>query len=396
MTAITPATRKTGWQGQVGKQGTTSVPGQSTIQYPKVVDTANRPNAATLRFSPYAWAKFKYLRDKGSTEVAAFGISELDDPLAMIDILMIKQEASAAHVEFDDEAVSHFFEDQHELGRKPAQFARVWLHTHPGNCATPSGTDENTFTRVFGGCDWAVMAILARGGDLTARLRYNKSVRAEFQIKVEVDYSLPFGASDHEAWDKEYDNTLEIDTWVSTAGYGQWGQWGHWNNPDWNDHTPGIHHQNWKSPYANQGNREVGVHSQTPSARSIGFHAGPSINSVTVVDETQDELNSDIPEIDETYWTLETELKDQKPEDRIELLRQLQIGSDEIGDYVCHYDAEGTLIAELNPALFEPLDEIENNLLEPSNGGFTDQASTEDFVGVEELIMDGFKDEHLK
>ena len=57
----------------------------------------------------------------------------------------------------DDEAVSVFFEDQVDLGRKPEQFFRLWCHTHPGDSPDPSSIDEETFARVFGRCDWAVM-----------------------------------------------------------------------------------------------------------------------------------------------------------------------------------------------------------------------------------------------
>src|SRR5947209_14095353 len=48
------------------------------------------------------------------------------------------------------------------LFRSLEQFARLFMHTHPGNSPQPSATDEETFARVFGRCDWAVMFILAR------------------------------------------------------------------------------------------------------------------------------------------------------------------------------------------------------------------------------------------
>ena len=38
-----------------------------------------------LRFTPYAWAKLRFLRDVGETEVGGFGISRADDPLLVED-----------------------------------------------------------------------------------------------------------------------------------------------------------------------------------------------------------------------------------------------------------------------------------------------------------------------
>ena len=65
-------------------------------------------------------------------------------------------------------------------------------------------TDEETFDRVFGRADWAMMFILANGGQSFARLRYNVGPRAEFEIPVSVDFTRPFGGCNHDAWKREY------------------------------------------------------------------------------------------------------------------------------------------------------------------------------------------------
>src|SRR4051812_9818950 len=101
-------------------------------------------------------------------------------------------------------AVANFFDDQVDAGRRPESFGRLWLHTHPGNSPEPSITDEETFSRVFGRSDWAVMFILARGGQTYARLRYNVGPGAEFKLPVEVDFSRPFNGTTFEAWQDEY------------------------------------------------------------------------------------------------------------------------------------------------------------------------------------------------
>jgi proteasome lid subunit RPN8/RPN11 len=157
-----------------------------------------------LRFSPTAWAKLLFLRDVGTTEIGAFGITPLDDLLYVEDVRLVRQTCDWAHVAFDDEAVANFFDEQVDQGRQPQQFGRIWVHTHPGHSAQPSGVDEETFQRVFGRSDWAVMFILARDGDCFARLRCNVGPGAEIELPVDVDYSRPFGASEVERWGEEY------------------------------------------------------------------------------------------------------------------------------------------------------------------------------------------------
>ncbi len=302
-----------------------------------------KPRIAALRFSPYAWAKFKYLRDKGSTEVAAFGIGLHDDPLAIIDIVAVEQQATAVTAEFDDIAVSNFFEDQVGLGRKPHQFARIWLHTHPGNCATPSGVDEATFTRVFGACDWAVMAVLACGGDLSARLRYNTGIRAEFQIKIEIDYSLEFEASNHEAWDLEYEKNVHREVFVSSFGRSG-AQFP--SNGAFHGHMPGRtmwdDNQDWKQLYEHD---DSYTQITSPRSRGIGAARMAEDDESNYDWDEQTAPNSD--DSPDTWWTLEEELDDKTPEERKAFLEGLDIDPVDVQDYICYYE-NGVLTCELN------------------------------------------------
>jgi hypothetical protein len=178
----------------------------------------------TLTFSARAWLKLLYLCHSVETEVGAFGISSADDLLYVEDILTVKQKCTIASVNFDDEAVADFFDEQVEAGRKPEQFARLWIHTHPGHSPEPSGLDEATFTRVFGRCNWAVMFILARGGATYCRLRVNgqsngqggmaqfNGVNLSSEIPVMVDHAtLPevLEELDIEAWRKELEANVQ-------------------------------------------------------------------------------------------------------------------------------------------------------------------------------------------
>lgn len=165
-----------------------------------------------------------YLRDAGPTEIGGFARSSSDDILLVEDIILVSQTCTATHVEFDDAAVADLFDEQVDAGRVPETFARIWTHTHPGSSAEPSGMDERTFSRVFGNCQWAVMFILARGGQTFARLRCNVGPGADVDLRVDVDFTVPFAGSDESTWQWEYDTfvrskpvELQIET-VPTLG----------------------------------------------------------------------------------------------------------------------------------------------------------------------------------
>lgn len=147
-----------------------------------------------------------FLRDAGDTEVGGFGICP-GDPLVVEDIQLVKQTCTWSTVSFDDESVADFFEHQVEQGLRPDQFARVWIHTHPGRSALPSHTDEDTFERVFGNTDWAVMFILACGGQTYARMRQSDQPE-ETLLETEVDFSLSFPHSDMGQWQQQYDDLV--------------------------------------------------------------------------------------------------------------------------------------------------------------------------------------------
>ena len=171
---------------------------------------SDRSDAPTLRFSPTAWAKLLFLRDAGDTEVGGFGISSADDLLLIEDVQLVRQVCDLASVSFDDDSVADFFDRQVDAGVSMARCGRVWLHTHPGDSPQPSMTDENTFARVFGRTEWALMFILARGGRSYARLRFHVGPGGDIELPVQVDYSRPFAASDHETWLADYQANVEF------------------------------------------------------------------------------------------------------------------------------------------------------------------------------------------
>lgn len=157
-----------------------------------------------MRFTPTAWSKLLFFRDRGDTEIGGFGLSAPNDLSLIIDIQLVEQDCTSATVSFRDDAVADFFDEQVDAGRKPDSFARCWLHTHPGRCPLPSVTDNETFERVFGRVNWAVMFIIARSGDTYARLRFNAGPGGEVALRVTIDYEADFAATDRTAWEQEF------------------------------------------------------------------------------------------------------------------------------------------------------------------------------------------------
>jgi hypothetical protein len=163
-----------------------------------------RPQAVSLRFSPYAWAKLLFLRDVGETEVGGFGLSSAEDLLFVEDVQLVRQSCSWSSVEFDDGAVADYFDARVEEGVTPEACGRIWIHTHPGSSATPSNTDEATFARVFGRNEWAVMFILAQNGSSYARLQFSAGPGGSIELAVSVDYATAFPATESDVWLDEY------------------------------------------------------------------------------------------------------------------------------------------------------------------------------------------------
>jgi hypothetical protein len=165
-----------------------------------------------LTFAPLAWLKLQFLCHFGETEVGGFGLSAGHDLLYVEDFVTVRQQATPLAVRFDDTAVADYFDASVDRGLHPSQFARLWCHTHPGASVTPSGTDETTFARRFGRCDWAVMFILGRAGNAYARLTFTAGPGAEVELPVEVDWpSWPECLSDPDRlselarqWQEEY------------------------------------------------------------------------------------------------------------------------------------------------------------------------------------------------
>lgn len=160
-----------------------------------------------LVFSWTAWSKLLAMLNFGDTEVGGFGITRKTDPLYVEEFQLLPQVSSVASVEFFEGDIQKFTWDMIDRNLDPENYFRVWIHTHPGQSPTPSGTDEETWRKVMGQAPWAVMFILAKGGSIYCRHRRGN---VETVIPVQVDYST----APNEWWSEYFDC---VDEWDFTT-----------------------------------------------------------------------------------------------------------------------------------------------------------------------------------
>jgi len=158
----------------------------------------------TLRFTAYAYAKLLWMRDRGDTEVAGYATTATNDPLLVTDFRLVKQKCTGASFELDPDDLVDDVECTLDAGLAPWQTHNILCHTHPGTSASPSGTDEKNFKNAFTSPDWAIMLIIAEGGEIYCRLKFNVGPGGTKNLKVSVDFSQEFQGSDPEAWETEY------------------------------------------------------------------------------------------------------------------------------------------------------------------------------------------------
>ena len=204
-----------------------------------------------LTFAPLAWLKLQFFCQAGTTEIGGFGISSARDLLYVQDFITVRQQDTLVTVCFDDAAVADYFDACVDHGINPSRCGRIWLHTHPGASVTPSGTDEETFARVFGACDWSVMFILGRTGHTYARLAFSAGPRGQILLPVQVDWSAwPEALLEKEnsleavvaGWRQEFADNIQVlsDRPIPLTGLGVAALF---NLADWRDWEPWWEHE---------------------------------------------------------------------------------------------------------------------------------------------------------
>ena len=145
-----------------------------------------------LRLTPYAWEKLLFMRDSLTTEVSGLAIADANDLLLVHDILIPRQEVTAASTKFDRshlaELTAELADPEGEYKLRVDQFMRVWIHTHPGMSPTPSPRDVETFYSKadFGAASWGVMLILGSQGRYHCAYRFTDAGGKNREVEVPV------------------------------------------------------------------------------------------------------------------------------------------------------------------------------------------------------------------
>jgi proteasome lid subunit RPN8/RPN11 len=129
-----------------------------------------------IKFTPYAYAKLIWMRDRGTTEVAGYATTGTNDPLLITDLRLIKQECTMVTFDLDPDDIVEDAERTLDMGLMPWQTHNILWHTHPGNSPNPSQPDEDNFVSAFSHPDWAIMFIVAEDGSTYCRLKMPKMV----------------------------------------------------------------------------------------------------------------------------------------------------------------------------------------------------------------------------
>lgn len=182
-----------------------------------------------LEIPQHIMLKLQAWRDMGTTEVTGFFITEKDNIFKVIDALIVKAKCTAATVDIDAEAIEQMYIEQSQKGIYPDQLM-IWWHTHPGNSATPSGTDEATFKSLGKDRTLNVMYILAQGGNEFAQVSVT-DIASQFMLKKSIEVEHPFTMWEDfptaEELKTQYDENVEIGYYAyNYAGYGTGGGYG--------------------------------------------------------------------------------------------------------------------------------------------------------------------------
>lgn len=211
---------------------TTIFPGFTTLSEYKSRPSQGGMDPAVMIWDMLPYLKLIWMRDRGGTEVGGYAVTKPEDPLHVVDFYLVNQECNSAFCKFDDLGVADYIADMAmgiKTGRPvlPDNSCAIWVHTHPGSSASPSGTDYQTFqSPAFNGRPWAVMFIIARQGEVSSRLRYNVGPLKDMPAVPVVDMNSWNPSRDllkcailHKEWEVEYKQLVHANPGVRVHGH---------------------------------------------------------------------------------------------------------------------------------------------------------------------------------
>jgi len=155
------------------------------------------------------------------------GVTPDPESLVVTDLIVPVQFDEPAWTEFCPSSLQDILEVWEGAGWEARQFMRVWIHSHPGTSAHPSGQDEAVFRETFGLFDWAVMAIAARGGDTYAKVQSTiRGLRLEQTIPFLFDMAPPYGvpADLDQQLERLYSANVRPKVWPKTETAKSWSE----------------------------------------------------------------------------------------------------------------------------------------------------------------------------
>ena len=176
-----------------------------------------------IHMTPHAFWHLQWMAQRTECELSSMGVLSIEKTgFTLVDVILVKQEVSIAHVDLD---MDWWAEKQVELfetrGIQPWQTS-VWLHTHPTGVERPSTTDEETMRESFGTWDFAVMIVLTKCGRFFARLDLNHDFgppEVAFRQRFSVEYDIEvlwteagdeqIGRDTLAAWEKEFQELVK-------------------------------------------------------------------------------------------------------------------------------------------------------------------------------------------
>jgi hypothetical protein len=130
-----------------------------------------------VRLAAAAYWHLQWLCHRTECEVSAMGVfAEGREDLLIEEFILVKQTVTEMTVSLDME---WWADKQAELfGERGIQPWRTscWAHTHPAGINRPSGVDDATMEKSFGGWDFALMLILTKAGVFYGRLEFQQEL----------------------------------------------------------------------------------------------------------------------------------------------------------------------------------------------------------------------------
>ena len=167
-----------------------------------------------LNFTAETWQQLNYMCKRCTHRDQVFRNHTSGGQAVVTDLWFPQQTCTAATVEFDDEDIAAQIDELQTHTpwmSASASGSTLTLATAP----TPVAQTIQTFSKVLGHFDWAVMAILAKGGKSYARIKHDAPAGI---TDGKIEYKIPMGmySGGYEEWDQILADKVSEQTFHTT------------------------------------------------------------------------------------------------------------------------------------------------------------------------------------